>query len=88
MFTRYTVEKHWCFFNIILILVHLLLKLFLVLFILIAIFISLKTVVVHRVEGASLRAVLLLLSIAWWLEVYSTVRYMVSIKEKTSSNKL
>jgi hypothetical protein len=40
-----------------LILVHLLLKVFLALFTLIAVFISLKTVVVHRVEGASLRAV-------------------------------
>jgi hypothetical protein len=49
MFTRYT----GVFFNIILVLVHLLLKVFLVLFTLIAVFISLKTVVVHPVEGAS-----------------------------------
>jgi hypothetical protein len=42
-----------------LVLVHFLLKVFLVLFTLIAVLISLKTVVVHRVEGASLRAVLL-----------------------------
>jgi hypothetical protein len=52
-----------------LVLVHLLLKVFLVLFTLIAVFISLKTDVVHRVEGASLRAVLLL-RIAWWFEMY------------------
>jgi hypothetical protein len=52
-----------------LILVHLLLKVFLVLFTLFAVFISLKTAVIHRVEGASLRAVLLL-RIAWWLEMY------------------
>jgi hypothetical protein len=45
-----------------------LLKAFLVLFTLITVLISLKTVV-HRVEGASLRAVLL--GIAWWLEMYS-----------------
>jgi hypothetical protein len=50
---------------IILISVHLLLKVFLVLFTLFAVFISLKTAVIHRVEGASLRAVLLL-RIAWW----------------------
>jgi hypothetical protein len=50
-------------------LVHVLLKIFLVLFTLIAVFISLKTVVVHRVEGASLRAVLSL-RIALWLEMY------------------
>jgi hypothetical protein len=52
-----------------LVFVHLLLKVFLVLFTLIAVFISLKTVVVHRVEGASLHAVLLL-RITWWLEMY------------------
>jgi hypothetical protein len=40
-----------------LVFVHLLLKVFLVLSTLIAVLISLKTVVVHRVEGASLRAV-------------------------------
>jgi hypothetical protein len=40
-----------------LILVHLLLKVFLALFTLITVLISLKTVVVHRVEGTSLRAV-------------------------------
>jgi hypothetical protein len=51
-----------------LVLVHLLLEVFLVLFTLIAVFISLKTVVVHPAEGALLRAVLLL-SIAWWLEM-------------------
>jgi hypothetical protein len=50
-------------------LVHVLLKVFLVLFTFIAVFISLKTVAVHRVEGASLRAVLSL-RIAWWLEMY------------------
>jgi hypothetical protein len=54
--------------------VHLLLKVFLVLFTLITVLISLKTVVVHRVEGASLRAVLLL-RIAWCLEVYSLLAY-------------
>jgi hypothetical protein len=61
----------WCFFNIILVFVHLLLKVFLVLSTLITVLISLKTVVVHRVEGASLRAVLLL-RIAWWLEMWSS----------------
>jgi hypothetical protein len=55
-------------FNIILVLVHLLLKVFLVLFTLITVFISLKTVVVHHVEGALLHDVLL--RIAWWLEMY------------------
>jgi hypothetical protein len=53
----------------ILVLVHLLLKVFLVLFTLITVLISLQTVVIHRVEGASLRAVLLL-RIACWLEMY------------------
>jgi hypothetical protein len=48
-----------------LVLVHLLLKVFLVLFALITVFISFETVVVHRVEGALLRAALLL-GIAWW----------------------
>jgi hypothetical protein len=58
------------FLNFILVLVHLLLKVFHVLFTLITVFFSLKVVVVHRVEGPSLRAVLLLLRIAWWLEMY------------------
>jgi hypothetical protein len=58
------------FLYIILVSVHLLLKVFLVLFALITVLISLKTVVVHRVEGASLRAVLLL-RVACWLEMYS-----------------
>jgi hypothetical protein len=52
-----------------LVLGHLLLKVFLILFTFIAVFISLKTVVLHRVEGESLRAALL--RIAWWLEMYS-----------------
>jgi hypothetical protein len=55
-------------FNIILVSVHLPLKVFLVLFTLITVLISLQTVVVHRVEGALLRAVSL--RIAWWLEMY------------------
>jgi hypothetical protein len=55
--------------NIILVLVHLLLKVFLVLFTFITVIISLKTVVARRVEGASLLAVLML-RIACWLEMY------------------
>jgi hypothetical protein len=52
-----------------------LVKVFLVLFTPITVFISLKTVVVdHRVEEASLRAVLML-RVAWWLETYSTFNY-------------
>jgi hypothetical protein len=45
---------------------------FLVLFTLITVLISLKTAVVHRVEGVLLHAVLLflLLRIAWWFEMY------------------
>jgi hypothetical protein len=46
-------------------------KVFLVLFTLITVIISLKTFVVHRVEGASLRAVLL--RITWWLEMLLTL---------------
>jgi hypothetical protein len=61
MFTRHTGVSLIFFF------VHLLLKVFPVLSTLITVLISLKTVVVHRVEGASLRAVLL--RIAWWLEM-------------------
>jgi hypothetical protein len=63
MFTIYSVEQHWCFFNIIIVLVHLLLTVFIVLFTLITVLISLKTVVVvHRVEGASLRAVVVVVT--------------------------
>jgi hypothetical protein len=57
-----------------LVFVHLLLEVFIVLFTFIIILNSLKTVVVHRVEGASLRAVLLL-RIAWCLEMCSLLDY-------------
>jgi hypothetical protein len=78
----------WRFFNIILVLVHLLLKVILVLFTLITVLISLKTVVVHRVEGASLRAVLFL-RIAWWFEMLVTLLTEGNYKLRTKfSNKI